>query len=67
MIIKINGQEMEFDIEELSIMDFLDTKNIKPDSVVVELNQNIIPSEKYFTTRLTHKDSLEILRFVGGG
>jgi len=66
MIIKINGEELNFD-KELSIKDFLETKKISADAVVVELNQNIIPLEKYQTTWLTHKDNLEILRFVGGG
>jgi sulfur carrier protein len=66
MIITINGQELDFD-KELSIQDFLDKKNIKPDSVVIELNQTIIPSDKYCTTWLSQKDKLEILRFVGGG
>jgi len=66
MVITINGQELDFD-KELSIQDFLDKKNIKTNSVVVELNQNIIYSDKYSTTWLTHKDKLEILRFVGGG
>jgi len=66
MIIRINGQDLTFD-QELSIQNFLDTKNISINSVVVELNQSIIPSDKYPTTWLTHQDNLEILRFVGGG
>jgi len=66
MVITINGQELAFN-QELSITDFLDTKGIKQDAVVVELNQEIIPSEQYHTTWLSHKDRLEILRFVGGG
>jgi sulfur carrier protein len=66
MNITINGQDLTFD-QKLSIKNFLDTKNINMDSVVVELNQTIIPSEKYHTTWLTHNDKLEILRFVGGG
>jgi len=66
MNIIINGQKLEFK-KEMSIKMFLDTKNISPESVVVELNQSIIPSENYHTTWLTSNDKLEILRFVGGG
>jgi sulfur carrier protein len=66
MIITINGEKLAFD-KEVSIMDFLNTKNITPNSVVVELNQEIIPSANYHSTWLNQDDSLEILRFVGGG
>jgi sulfur carrier protein len=66
MNIIINGQKLEFD-KETSIQMFLDTKNISPDSVVVELNQIIVPTEKYHTTWLHNNDKVEILRFVGGG
>jgi sulfur carrier protein len=66
MIITINGEKLAFD-KEVSIMDFLNTKNITPNSVVVELNQEIIPSANYQSTWLNQDDSLEILRFVGGG
>jgi thiamine biosynthesis protein ThiS len=66
MIITINGENLTFD-KEVSIMDFLNIKKITPDSVVVELNQEIIPSANYHSTWLNHNDKLEILRFVGGG
>jgi len=66
MIITINGEKMAFD-QEMSIMTFLNSKKIKPDSVVVELNQCIISADKYKTTWLNPNDRLEILRFVGGG
>ncbi|MBF0452471.1 MAG: sulfur carrier protein ThiS [Candidatus Magnetomorum sp.] len=66
MVITLNGKEMTFN-EHLSIGDFLKTKDIHPDSVVVELNRNIIQTEHYDNTSVKDKDVLEILRFVGGG
>ncbi|KPA18369.1 ThiS, thiamine-biosynthesis [Candidatus Magnetomorum sp. HK-1] len=66
MVIIVNGEEMTFR-HFLSLGDFLKSKDIKPESVVVELNKKIIKTEHYDQTQLKDKDVLEILRFVGGG
>ena len=38
-----------------------------PKRVAVELNENIVPRVKYSETFLEDGDTLEIVRFVGGG
>ncbi|ETR73169.1 MAG: Thiamine biosynthesis protein ThiS [Candidatus Magnetoglobus multicellularis str. Araruama] len=66
MIVAINGEKVSF-IDPITIASFLASKCIQPDTVVVEHNKIIVPSEDYQTTWLNHQDNLEILRFVGGG
>ena len=50
-----------------TVAGFLSEHAINPDHVVVELNKNIIKREHYGTTPLDDGDTVEILRFVGGG
>jgi sulfur carrier protein len=38
-----------------------------PAVVVVEINKSIIKKEDFGTTAFNNKDTVEILRFVGGG
>jgi sulfur carrier protein len=66
MLVTINGEDIHFS-KSLTISDFLKEKDIASDTVVVELNRQIIPTEAYENTFFNDKDSLEILRFVGGG
>jgi len=66
MLITVNGEEMTFK-ESISIGNFLKLKDLKPESVVVELNKEIIKTEQYDNTQLKDKDVIEVLRFVGGG
>lgn len=53
--------------EGMTITQFLEEKNLRPRSVVVELNRVIIERDKYAETVLNDKDEVEIMRFIGGG
>ena len=66
MKVKLNGNEAEL-AAETTILELLESKNLTADSVVVELNMEIIPAESYGSTKINDGDHLEILRFVGGG
>ena len=66
MNVTLNGKETEI-LEQISIFALLKSKQIKTDTVVVELNKEIIPSENFDNTMLNDGDHLEVLRFVGGG
>ena len=66
MIIYLNGKEEEIS-EKISVAVFLKNKNLDFNSVVVELNQEIVETEDYSKIVIKEKDKLEILRFVGGG
>ncbi|EYE88659.1 thiamine biosynthesis protein ThiS [Fervidicella metallireducens AeB] len=62
----INGKNMEFD-NGINIMELLKKFNLSEDKVVVELNYEIIPKEKFSQIVLNKEDKLEIVSFVGGG
>jgi len=64
--VTINGAR-ESMAGEISIAEYLRGREIDPRSVVVELNLEIIDRSEYVSRRLCEGDSLEILRFVGGG
>ncbi len=66
MIVTINGKEEHLD-DPITILELLSAKELNPDTVVVELNLNIIDKEALDQIQLKEKDVLEILRFVGGG
>lgn len=66
MQIKVNGQLVEL-AEMLTITDFIKSKNLKPDSLVIQYNYKILKREEWSHTILKENDELEILNFVGGG
>jgi thiamine biosynthesis protein ThiS len=66
MDIIVNGKNEEI-IKQTSLLDFLTSKKIHPDRVVVELNTTIIEKHILADTIIQENDRIEILRFVGGG
>ena len=66
MILTINGEEREFStIATLS--ELVAQLGMKPDRVAVELNRELVPRDRWTSTRLSTGDKLEIVHFVGGG
>ncbi len=68
MAIKIflNGKEESLE-NEISILELLKKKNIRPEVVTVELNEKIIDRKDYSTTIIKDGDKLEFVFFMGGG
>ena len=66
MKVKVNGQ-IEKVKENITLLDFVESKGLKPENVVIEYNLNIVKSEEWSNTVLKENDSLEVLSFVGGG
>ena len=66
MNLSINGQGQEL-ADGLTLEDLLAQLAIPADRVAVEHNRAIVPRDRFATTALTDGDSLEIVRFVGGG
>ena len=66
MVITLNGKDAEV-ADGLSVLGLLESRGISPDSVVVELNKDIVPATAFGETKLNDGDHLEVLRFVGGG
>jgi sulfur carrier protein len=64
--IKINGKDKEVK-ENASIADFLKSNDIDPIGVTIEHNLEVINAGSIAEIMLKDGDTLEVLRFVGGG
>lgn len=64
-MVKINGEMIKADGKNVS--EVLESLGYSEKRVAVELNEEIVPKVKYSETVLKDGDSLEIVRFVGGG
>ncbi len=66
MKIKLNGRDSEIQ-EGITIAELLNTLNIEPARVAVEVNLNIVKKCDYEKHALNDGDAVEIVNFVGGG
>ncbi|MDR1926883.1 MAG: sulfur carrier protein ThiS [Endomicrobium sp.] len=64
--VKVNGQNKEMR-DNITISDFLNDNSIDLIGVTVEHNFKIINPNNFTEITLQDQDTLEILRFVGGG
>ena len=63
--ITVNGKNEE--TEKINLLEYLLSKNIDKDKIVVELNGRIIKKEELENTIIKENDKIEIIRFIGGG
>lgn len=68
-VLTINGVERQFPDGQLplTVAKLLEQLNVKPATVVAEINGQIIEYSKFAQTQLIHGQSIELVRFVGGG
>ena len=66
MKIILNGKETEVG-EKQTILTLLESYQLNPQITIVEKNRQIIAREKYGTETLAEQDSLELIRYMGGG
>jgi len=66
MEITLNGRARMVP-DRCTVNELLARQAIEPSHVVVEINRTIVPKENYGALRINSSDSVEILRFVGGG
>ncbi|MFA5097751.1 MAG: sulfur carrier protein ThiS [Candidatus Margulisiibacteriota bacterium] len=66
MKVVVNGREETLE-GEMTLLDYLQKKNIRPEIVAIELNKEIIDKTLYKDTAVKENDVLEILHFIGGG
>ena len=64
-MVTINGKQEE--AAGMTILAYLQQAGYAPERIVVARNLDIIPRESLDNTVLKDGDSVEILRFVGGG
>ena len=67
-ILKVNGVEKQFagGIPE-TLTELLKQLGIRAETVVAEIDGEIIERSKFTETRLCPGQSIELIRFVGGG
>ena len=67
-VLKINGTEKTFDQGlPVTLAELLDQLKIDQATVVAEINGVIVERKDFAQTKLTEGQSIELIRFVGGG
>ena len=68
-ILRINGIEKEFEAGSLpdTMTALLKHLNVNEATIVAEIDGNIVQREKFAETKLNEGQSIELVRFVGGG
>lgn len=62
----LNGKKENTE-EGMSVLALLSSKNIKPEVVTVELNEQILEKPKYNEIILKERDKIEFVYYMGGG
>ncbi|HEX2925442.1 MAG TPA: sulfur carrier protein ThiS [Ruminiclostridium sp.] len=63
---KVNGTDVALAGKQ-SLQEFLTAQNFDVTRIAVERNGEIVPKAAYANLILDNEDTLEIVRFVGGG
>lgn len=64
--VRLNGKDREVP-EGLSVTELVQSLDLNPALVVVELNREILSRSRYPETPVVEGDQLELVHFVGGG
>ncbi len=67
MKIILNGEEREFNKENMTIKDLVEELQIKAPNFAVAVGIDVIPKSEYETYQLKEGDKVEVVTFVGGG
>lgn len=62
----VNGEARRL-VGHVTLLNLLETLDLDPRGVVVELNQEIVRRPQLEHTRLQEGDRVELVHFVGGG
>jgi len=64
--VRLNGKDREI-ASDLTVGDLLESLELNPHLVVVELNREILPRDALADVRVQEGDQVELVHFVGGG
>ncbi len=64
--VQLNGKPAEVE-DGLSVNGLLESLDLRPGMVVVELNREILPCDRYEEFTIGEGDTIELVHFVGGG
>ncbi|OIK16162.1 thiamine biosynthesis protein ThiS [Bacillus sp. MUM 116] len=67
MKLLLNGERVVLPDDIVFVSDVLKHYDVHNKVVVVEINGNILTKLEHQSTRLSDKDKIEIVHFVGGG
>ncbi len=63
----VNGKKLELSSNVKTISELLDFLKLSRDSVAIEKNGSIVEKKIWHNEGLNSSDSIEIIKFVGGG
>ena len=63
----VNGEEKEFNKDNLTIKELVEELGIKVPNYAVAVGLEVIPKSEYDKYKLKDGDKVEIVTFVGGG
>ena len=64
--VHVNGREREVQ-SGLSIHDLVESFDLNPRLIVVELNREILSRDQFEDVQVSEGDTVELVHFVGGG
>jgi sulfur carrier protein len=64
--ITVNAKPVELD-SEMTVEQLLDTVDVPPNYLAVEVNTAVVPREDYGETVVHDGDAVEVVTLVGGG
>lgn len=64
--ISVNGRDVEI-AASMSVEQLLDTVDVPPNYLAVEVNGDVVPREEYTTQMVAAGDNVEVVTLVGGG
>ncbi|GMR12354.1 MAG: hypothetical protein BMS9Abin29_0543 [Gemmatimonadota bacterium] len=64
--VRLNGKDREIE-SDLTLRELLESLELNPHMVVVELNREIISRDVIGDVRVEEGDQVELVHFVGGG
>jgi len=64
--ITVNGEPVDIE-SEMSVQQLLDTVDVPPNYLAVEVNANVVAREHYGQTIVRQGDDVEVVTLVGGG
>ncbi|MBY6037291.1 sulfur carrier protein ThiS [Fictibacillus nanhaiensis] len=67
MKLQINGEVLEVPKSLQTITDLLNHLELQNQTVIAEINDEIISNHKQDETAIKENDKIELVRFVGGG
>ena len=64
--ITVNGRQVEIE-SEMDVEQLLDTVDVPPNYLAVEVNAEVVPREEYGERVVKAGDEVEVVTLVGGG